>query len=68
MKPGKHGSNLKAKKRNISRGDIKRSLTYVNGVSLRWGAGGVGWGGMPSLLLDIAREDPYRGMRYMVLP
>lgn len=34
MKPGMHGSYLKAKKRNISSDDIKRSLTYVNGVSL----------------------------------
>lgn len=34
MKLGMHGSYLKAKKRNISSDDIKRSLTYVNWVQV----------------------------------
>lgn len=33
-KPGVHSSYLKAKKRNISRDDIERCLTYVNGVQV----------------------------------
>ena len=61
MKLRMHGRYLKAKKRNISSDDIKRSLTYVNGVQV------LGGGTTPPQLLENAQEDPYQDMHYMVL-